>query len=252
MSTVFDGLPGFLDLGAWTTHLILPLFSIFKNESVAPALALLIFSAALALCVLFVIDSTHIRTQVRRRIHVVNRIKDRAGFAAAMPQVERLMLRSRYLRHSWQKFRETLIEPQPDDQPPTLVVFNTARPQTYFNMAEAGLRFPLYRAMPNLLVGVGLLLTFFGLVTALYWTNEAIQEANNLAASQEALRQLLRAASFKFYTSVAGLGGSIVLTLVLRYGTSKVESSFDALALTNRRTSLTSLRTESLASGHGY
>jgi hypothetical protein len=90
MSQIFDGLPGFLDLGAWTTHVILPLFSLFKNENVAPALALLIFSAALALCALFIIDSTHIRTQVRRRIRVVNRIKDKAS--AAMPQVERLML----------------------------------------------------------------------------------------------------------------------------------------------------------------
>jgi hypothetical protein len=44
------------------------------------------------------------------------------------------------------------------------------------------------------------------------------------------LRDLLHAASFKFYTSIAGLGGSIILTLVIRYGTSKVESSFDELA----------------------
>ena len=86
--------------------------------------------------------------------------------------------------------------------------------------------------MPNLLVGIGLLLTFFGLVTALYFTTVAIKGAADLAASQNALRDLLYAASFKFYTSIAGLGGSIVLTLVLRYGTSAVENTFDALAST--------------------
>jgi hypothetical protein len=64
------------------------------------------------------------------------------------------------MRHSWQKFRETLIEPRPDDPPGNQIIRNTARPQAYFNIAEAGLGFPLYRAMPNLLVGVGLLLTF--------------------------------------------------------------------------------------------
>ena len=152
-----------------------------------------------------------------------------------MQRIEELMLSSKYLRHSWQKFRETLIEPRPDENSSNQVVYNTARPQAYFNMAEAGLRFPIYKAMPNLLVGIGLLLTFFGLVTALYFTNEAIKDANNLAASQDALRNLLSAASFKFYTSIAGLGGSILLTLVLRYGTSKIESGFDALALALER-----------------
>jgi methyl-accepting chemotaxis protein len=246
---MFDSLPSFLDLGEWTTHAILPLFYMFKNESVAPALALLIFSFALALCAIFLLDSTHIRAQVRRRIRAVSRIKDKSSFAVEMPRIEKLMLSSRYLRHSWQKFRETLIEPRPDEQPTNQVVRNTARPQTYFNMAEAGLRFPLYRAMPNLLVGVGLLLTFFGLVTALFFTNEAIKEANNLAASQDALQNLLYAASFKFYTSIAGLAGSIILTLVLRYGSSNVESSFDALSFALER-KLVFVTPESIAFDH--
>jgi methyl-accepting chemotaxis protein len=136
------------------------------------------------------------------------------------------MLRNKYLRHSWQKFRETLIEQSADN----LEIRNTARPQLYFNTAEAGLRFPIFRAMPNLLVGVGLLLTFFGLVSALYFTTDAINKAHDLAASQEALKDLLHAASFKFYTSIAGLAGSIIMTLVLRYGTSKIDGGFDALA----------------------
>jgi len=152
-----------------------------------------------------------------------------------MPQIEKLMLSSGYLRHSWHNFRETLIEPSPDDPPVNRAVRNTARPHDYFNMGEASLRFPLYRAMPNVLVGIGLLLTFFGLVSALYFATDAIQNARDLTASQDALKDLLVAASFKFYTSIAGLGGSIILTIVLRYGISKVESSFNALAFALER-----------------
>lgn len=219
MLSVFDRFPEFLELGAWTSRHIRPLFDLFRDENVAPALALIIFGSALALCFLFLFDSTYIRVQVRRRVRAVRRIKSRAEFAERLPQVEKLMLGTKYLRHSWQEFRETLIEPSVEDEGSSRVVLNTARPQNYFNTAEAGLRFPLYRAMPNLLVGIGLLLTFFGLVTALYFTTAAIKGAADLAASQDALRNLLYAASFKFYTSIAGLGGSIVLTLVLRYGT---------------------------------
>lgn len=164
MLSIFDQFPNFLELGAWTSSQIRPLFDLFRDENVAPALALTIFGSALVLCFLFILDSTFIRMQVRRRIRAVRSIKDRVDFAERLPQVEKLMLGTKYLRHSWQKFRETLIEPSNEDESGPKVVLNTARPQDYFNTSEAGLRFPLYRAMPNLLVGIGLLLTFFGLV----------------------------------------------------------------------------------------
>jgi methyl-accepting chemotaxis protein len=223
-------LPSFLELGAWTTQLILPLFHSFKDPNVAPALALAIVFAAGALCALFLLDVGYIWLQIRRRIRAIRRLKDGDEFVHALPEIEKLMASSRYLRHSWHKFRETLIEPILSDEPAKLVVLNTERPQHYFNMSEAGLRFHVFRAMPNLLVGVGLLLTFFGLVSALFFTTDAIKNASDLAASQGALKDLLYAASFKFYTSIAGLGGSIVLTLVLRFGSSVVESCFDSLA----------------------
>jgi methyl-accepting chemotaxis protein len=226
----FGDFPSFFELGAWTINHIKPLFEIFRQEDVAPALALIIFGTAIGLCFLFFIETIYIRIQVRRRTRAVRRIKGKADFANAMPQIERIMLSSTYLRHSWQKFRETLIEPTPNEGSGSSVIRNTARPQDYFNTSEAGLRFPLYRTMPNLLVGVGLLLTFFGLVTALFFTTDAIKNAADLPTSQNALRGLLYAASFKFYTSIAGLGGSIILTLVIRYGVSAIESSFDALA----------------------
>src|SRR5262245_16366990 len=69
MPSIFESPLWFLDLGAWTSHHIRPLFIAFKNDNVAPALALLIFVAALALCAAFLLYSSYIRTQVRRRIH---------------------------------------------------------------------------------------------------------------------------------------------------------------------------------------
>src|SRR5690242_19388640 len=223
-----DQFSDFLALGEWTSQQVRPLFDLFRDENVAPALALLILGGAAALCLLFLIDSTMIRARVRRRVSFVRGIKDRVSFAERLPEVEQLMMRYKYLRHSWQEFRETLVEPDPDGT--SRVALNTDRPQNYFNTAEAGLRFPIYRAMPNLFVGVGLLLTFFGLVTALFFTTAAIRQTADLTASQDALRNLLYAASFKFYTSIAGLAGSIMLTLVIRYGVSAIESSFDQLA----------------------
>src|SRR6187402_3120622 len=99
MLEIFRDLPSFFDLGAWTTQSIRPLFNFFKDEHVAPALASLIFFTALALCALFLLKATYIRAQIRRRVRVVTRIKDEISFAKAMPDVERAMLSTGYLRH---------------------------------------------------------------------------------------------------------------------------------------------------------
>jgi len=79
-------------------------------------------------------------------------------------------------------------------------------------------------------VGVGLLLTFFGLVSALFFATQGIAQGTDFNQTQNALRDLLHAASFKFYTSVAGLAASIALSLLVRSGIGVVEGGFDSLS----------------------
>src|SRR5215813_10708720 len=99
MGSLLDQIPSFLGLGSWTSRMIQPLFSQLRDDSVAPALALLIFAVAVALCCLFLLQSSFIRLQVWRRARIVNRIKDRPAFAASLSTIERQMLKTRYLRH---------------------------------------------------------------------------------------------------------------------------------------------------------
>jgi hypothetical protein len=58
-------LPNVLSLGAWTTHLIRPLFYLFRDDDVAPALASIIFIAALGLCAVAVGPSFSVGTTLR-------------------------------------------------------------------------------------------------------------------------------------------------------------------------------------------
>jgi hypothetical protein len=90
MFSTFDELPGFLELGAWTSRHIRPLFDLFRDEDVAPALALIILGTALVLCIFFLLDSTFIRIQVWRRIQAVRNIKGKVEFTDQMHQVEEL------------------------------------------------------------------------------------------------------------------------------------------------------------------
>src|SRR6202167_2053769 len=88
MFPIFKQFPEFLELGSWTSRHIRPLFDLFRDENVAPALALIIFSSALVLCLLFLADSIFIRAQVRRRIRAVRSIKDKVEFAEPRPIIE--------------------------------------------------------------------------------------------------------------------------------------------------------------------
>ena len=85
-------------------------------------------------------------------------------------------------------------------------------------------------ALPNLFVGIGLLLTFVGLVAALTFTTKAIGGAATSQQTQEALKDLLHAASFKFYTSIAGLLVSIALTMTLRCSSATLENRLGIFA----------------------
>lgn len=65
-----------------------------------------------------------------------------------------------------------------------------------------------YEALPNQFVGIGLCLTFFGLIFSLFIAQNVISASADQATSE--LSNLLQAASFKFITSVVALVASVV------------------------------------------
>lgn len=76
---------------------------------------------------------------------------------------------------------------------------------------------PLADAVPNLLVGIGLLLTFFFLTLALTAATYAlVTQSGPQTDLLKATRDLLSAAGAKFSTSLAGLLASIVWAVLAR------------------------------------
>ena len=81
--------------------------------------------------------------------------------------------------------------------------------------------------MPGMLVGAGLLFTFLGLTVALSVAGDVVAGGDN-TQRQQGLHQLLNAASFKFLTSLAGLGLSIAYTWFRNHRIRLVEQALDA------------------------
>ena len=82
----------------------------------------------------------------------------------------------------------------------------------------------MLRILPNVFVGIGLTITFLGLIAAL-------SVATNLTDDLEgAIEGLLAASSAKFYTSLFALFSSILLTIYLRYIDKVRDKAFDEIS----------------------
>jgi hypothetical protein len=115
----------------------------------------------------------------------------------------------------WLGFRVTLVIPTAPERP----IRATADAERWFDSslcADAGLSQRYHAALPNFLVGAGLLFTFFGLTVALSMASGVVAEGISQTQRNAALQGLLDAASFKFITSIAGLLLSISYGLFWR------------------------------------
>jgi hypothetical protein len=126
----------------------------------------------------------------------------------------------------WREFRESLVMPRHPGEP----IRATTRPEVWFNaslLRGPGVNLdPRYHAaLPNMLVGAGLLFTFLGLAVALGSAGGIVAGATE--ARNGALRTLLDTASFKFLTSLAGIALSIIYALWRKARIHNVEKALD-------------------------
>ena len=117
-----------------------------------------------------------------------------AAFQATGPGAQVLI-------EAWRELRETFV----DESASTIL--NTTRPFAFFHKAE--LRLTQLQFWSNIFVGIGLILTFLGLIVALRTAAHGMQ--GGVAEAQGALTTLLVVAAAKFFTSVGGIGASVWL-----------------------------------------
>jgi hypothetical protein len=86
-------------------------------------------------------------------------------------------------------------------------------------------------ALPGYYTSVGLILTFVGLVTALYFAAKGFN-SGDMERSRAAIVQLLNASSFKFLTSVAALVSALVISIAHRLMVSSLRNRIAQLLLT--------------------
>ena len=207
---------------------LVPIFELFRDERVAIGCALALLATALGFGAWFrLVHWQPWYRSISGAAKYIERLpRDAEAFFDDFESFRERMGSARRLTHAWTEFAETLIVPEASGP-----IRNTARPQQYFNLhaaIEAGLPLSFYQSLPNIFVGVGLLLTFVGLVSALHFSAQGVTSPN-VAEAQHALEGLLKAATFKFLTSIAGVLASIVLSLAFRHLARRLQVAFDRL-----------------------
>lgn len=79
------------------------------------------------------------------------------------------------------------------------------------------------QALPGYFTWLGLILTFIGLVVALYFAARGFR-SGDIAEARTSILQLLNASSFKFLTSVAALSGALLVSVAYRFCISQLRS----------------------------
>lgn len=87
----------------------------------------------------------------------------------------------------------------------------------------------LYEAMPNILIGVGLLFTFLFLALALADVIPALRDGADPELIRSSISDLLKNASGKFLTSITGMTCSLLWTYFSKQNVEALESEIDSL-----------------------
>ena len=137
------------------------------------------------------------RTEFTKKYHEIN---------------EKFSSQKYIFNHLWKEFTEQLVEPTDEE----LVFQNSIRPEKFFTLEyllkKENINSRLLDSMPGILVGLGVLGTFVGLSVSLFSAFPYLTDQNpNL---KEAIKVLISGASVAFFTSVVGLGCSLLFNFM--------------------------------------
>ncbi len=236
-------------LGEIFSGLIGPALKFLIKKNVAPGLAVMIGVFGFLILLYLLIRWLYIgRTVIKPLKKAIVGITNEKKLAGQFETIDQDLLKSNEtVAHVWKEFKETLIKSQTGEDDEASIYQNTVNPAEYFYPAAFGAELNFFRIWPNVFVGIGLVITFAGIISALTAALGGIaSDTATINESQEALRTLLNATSAKFYASMVGLFFSIVIAISIRWYSRWVRGAFNSICLALEK-GLRSISPEDLA-----
>ncbi|MBF2755205.1 MAG: methyl-accepting chemotaxis protein [Gammaproteobacteria bacterium AqS3] len=206
-------------IGEDLSKTIEPVLNLIANKGIGPLLAVVIFSLfLLSIGWMAYLAFWRDRKAVKPIRHALSQHVGINDFPNHFRSVDNAFKNSEHFERQWSEFRETMIEP--DFNSPGFAgkkwYKNPVRPYEYFSPESTHLPIGFVEVTPNLFVGLGLLLTFVGLIAAISETSDVFSPgADNIDSQQEAIGDMLNITATKFYSSFTALFSSLVLNSAL-------------------------------------
>ena len=202
------------DIGIWFAELIKPILALLKIDGVGPFLALGIVILGIVIAVLYIYHFIGFIKEIKKAIKAVGKPSDEE-FAEKFDAIDSYFSSPKGLGQCWAAFTKSIIPNDKSHQDGQQgLIESTSRAGDFFDAQSAGFTAPNLRIWPNIFVGIGLVLTFAGLIAALTTAVDGMNGETDVM--QRSLIDLLQTTSAKFYTSLMALGVSIILTLLFK------------------------------------
>lgn len=202
----------------------------FIKKEVAYALSALLIASAAGIAIAYAVTSVIIPLVAIRSVkRKIENTGTPVRFSEQVDVLTRKIGEDPFIGHEWVQYSRSLRRSAHANERD--ILHATSRPSAYINLPSLRDNVPslkMMTAIPGYFVGLGLLMTFVGLVLALSKAGQAVA-GSDAQAMQVATRELLQAATFKFATSIAGLFASIVLSILGRLATQSLESALHDL-----------------------
>jgi len=202
---------------------LIPLVNVIVEPTFVYTTAMALFLAGLLACAMFWLKVERpalsklriLQSEVTRLARPKN--QDPRHRFDAMKQLGDLLRRESMFLSAWALFQGQFVQSQRISE----------QPFSYFVAEEPVESAVDHRgfmsALPGYFTSVGLILTFVGLVVALYFAAKGFR-SGNLEQARAAILQLLNASAFKFITSVAALGTALLISIFYRFCLSVLRS----------------------------
>ena len=225
----------FFEIGGTFSNFISPLLNWITQENVGPAIAVTILTTAFLISIYMLIRYGHDLYLINQAIKTIQPFQNEQSFSENYNKIDQDLTSIKKLNNAWDEFTETLLLPRSNQDGSIIVCANTERPHDFFTLDQLHMGPGFTKSLPNIFIGIGLSLTFLGLIAALSQAviaiNSAAESANQTIDVQKAITQLLMASSAKFYASLFALFSSIILTIQIKWTTATLNSQLNKLSI---------------------
>ena len=188
---------------------------IFREIYFGLGAAIVLLSIAIFSVIRMRTEYAEVIIDIEKANRILNEYADGYEFSMQFHIADSKLKEISRVKRSWEEYAKTLLPPLANiDEPEYQVYRSTKRAADYFDIDHISSKIKPVVESENL-IGIGLVLTFFGLVAALIHAGLGITDTSNTQGVVRAIKDLLSTAGAKFFASIGGVLGSLIQNIAM-------------------------------------